>query len=59
MKVEFIRDDDRLTNINLVAENYEDKALLELLWRKDIKRKYLIFRKNEVRLETEVSLFDR
>ncbi len=66
MKVEFERDEKQITGIDLIAENNEDKALLELLWRKDIKRKHLIARKNEnipggveVRLGVEVSRFDR
>lgn len=59
MRVEFKREGDRIMDINLIAENENDKALLELLWRRDIKRKYLIYRKHEVRLETEVSEFER
>ncbi|MBA7534407.1 hypothetical protein ES705_26653 [subsurface metagenome] len=59
MKVEFKKDEERITNINLIAENDGDKALLEFLWWKDIKRKYLIYRGDEVRLESEISEFDR
>ena len=55
IRKEFKREGNRITGIDLIAENEEDKALLELLWWKDIKRKYLIYRKHEVRLETEVS----
>ena len=58
MKVEFKKDEERITNINLIAENDGDKALLEFLWGKDIKRKYLIYRGDEVRLESEIE-FDR
>ena len=59
MKVELERSSGRIAGINLIAESDQDKALLELLWRKDIKRMYLIYQEGEVRLETKVSEFDR
>lgn len=59
MKVEFIKNNGQITNINLIAENDEDKILLELLWRRNIKRQHLVYHEGEVKLETKVSEFDR
>jgi len=59
MKVEPERSSGRIAGINLIAESNQDKALLELLWRKGIDRMYLIYREGEVRLEIKVSEFDR